>query len=294
MKSYSDLIRSCLTCILMFCCMQQTIQAQGIPLANAYAHNDYWHRRPLYDALENDYTNIEVDIFQVGNEFIVAHLFPFFRSGKTLENLYLKPLYEHITKNKGRVYANYYRPIILMIDIKMNANKTYQALKELLAKYREILSSYENGILTERQVTIVISGNKPYEIFGREKYRLAFIDEDLTIIAGSNNLNFTCPIASCHYRSLLDWNGHGIMPVKERDKLRSFVNMAHKQGKKVRLWASPEREEVWRELLACGVDLINTDELTVLKQFLLTHNQPVKLLPVATGIIPSSILVSSK
>ena len=161
MKSYNELIRSYLTGILMFCCMQQTIQAQGIPLANAYAHNDYWHKRPLHDALENGYTNIEVNIFQVGNEFVVAHLFPFFRSGKTLENLYLNPLYEHITKNKGRVYANNYRPIILMIDIKMNANKTYQALKEVLAKYREILSSCENGILIERQFTIVISGNKP-------------------------------------------------------------------------------------------------------------------------------------
>ena len=84
------------------------------------------------------------------------------------------------------------------------------------------------------------------------------------------------------------------MPVKERDKLHSFVNMAHKQGKKVRLWASPEREEVWRELLACGVDLINTDELIVLKQFLLTHNQPVKIFPVAAGSITSSVLVSRK
>jgi len=294
MKFYSGLKWLCFLGIHVLCCLPQTGQAQGIPLANAYAHNDYWQKRPLFDALENGYTHIEVDIFYVGSEFIVAHLFPFFRSGKTLENLYLKPIYTHITKNKGRVYANYDQPVILMIDIKMNGNKTYLALKELLAKYKAILTSYENGMLIERQVTIVLSGSKPYEAVSREKNRLVFIDEDLKAIARSNNLSSTCPIASCHYRSLLDWNGTGIMPVSEREKLRSFVNMAHKQGKKVRLWASPEREEVWRELLQCGVDLINTDQLTLLKQFLLANTPAGKMLPITAGHMIPSILVNSK
>ncbi|WP_317193247.1 hypothetical protein [Mucilaginibacter segetis] len=45
--------------------------------------------------------------------------------------------------------------------------------------------------------------------------------------------------------------------------------LAHKFGKRVRLWASPENTAVWKELLSCGVDLINTDKLAELKKFLL-------------------------
>ena len=32
------------------------------PLEKAFAHNDYEHERPLYDALQNGFTNIEADI----------------------------------------------------------------------------------------------------------------------------------------------------------------------------------------------------------------------------------------
>jgi hypothetical protein len=46
-------------------------------------------------------------------------------------------------------------------------------------------------------------------------------------------------------------------------------------GAKVRLWASPERKAVWDELLKCGVDLINTDQLVTLKNYL--NEKPVVL-----------------
>lgn len=283
MKCIVSLLGYCIISTFLFCFVPEKSKAQSIPLANAYAHNDYWHKRPLLDAIENGYTNIEVDIFWVGDEFVVAHLFPFFRSSKTLENLYLKPLYEHISQNKGKVYANYNQSITLMVDIKMNGNHTYQALKKLLVKYRSILTSYENGVLIPRQVTIVLSGSKPYESIRRENNRLAFIDEDLKTIARSNNPSSTCPIASCHYSSMLSWNGIGPMPASQRNKLRGYVTLAHQQGKKVRLWASPEKENVWQELLQCGVDLINTDQLVLLKQFLLARYQPLKMLPITAS-----------
>ena len=144
-------------------------------------------------------------------------------------------------------------------------------LKKLLEKYRSILSSYENGQIVQRQVTIVLSGSKPYDSVINEERRLAFIDEDLKTIAQSHHPNSVCPIASCHYGSLLEWNGSGKIPAQEKERLLLFVKMAHAQGKKVRLWASPEKEDVWRELLQCGVDLINTDELVTLRKFLLVY-----------------------
>ena len=59
------------------------------------------------------------------------------------------------------------------------------------------------------------------------------------------------------------------MPEGERTKLKEFVAKAHKHGRLVRFWATPEKPEFWKELRAAEVDLINTDKLAELKQFLL-------------------------
>ncbi|HJZ55429.1 MAG TPA: hypothetical protein VKE74_10745 [Gemmataceae bacterium] len=40
------------------------------------------------------------------------------------------------------------------------------------------------------------------------------------------------------------------------------------EGRLVRFWATPEKPELWRELLAADVDLINTDKLPELRVFL--------------------------
>ena len=40
------------------------------------------------------------------------------------------------------------------------------------------------------------------------------------------------------------------------------------QGRKVRFWATPETEAMWKELLAAEVDFINTDKLKELEKFL--------------------------
>jgi hypothetical protein len=81
-------------------------------------------------------------------------------------------------------------------------------------------------------------------------------------------------MASCKYSKLLNWRGIGILPEIEKQRLCAFVEIAHKFGRKVRLWASPENTHVWRTLLACGVDLINTDKLEELKRFL-TADKPI-------------------
>jgi hypothetical protein len=243
-------------------------KAQSTPLLNGFAHNDYCHKRPLYDALDNGFTNIEADIFLKNNKLIVAHVFPYFKGKRTLETLYFKPLAERIAENNGKVYTNYNKPVILMIDIKTNAGNTYEALKPLLEKYRSILTSLEDGKITYRAVTVVLSGHKPYDAIGNEKDRLAFIDEDLRKVSRDTTMSNMFTMASCKYSRMLKWDGKGIFPVAERNKLCAFVALAHRMGEKVRLWASPEKKVVWDELLHCGVDLINTDKLVTLRKYL--------------------------
>jgi hypothetical protein len=249
--------------------------AQSLPLTNGFAHNDYWHKRPLFDALENGFTYIEADVYEREGRLIVAHLFPALNYSRTLESLYLKPLLNYVHKNNDRIYPGYHHPVTLMIDIKSDGERTYAVLKPLLQKYSEILSSYSNGKVRFGLVTIVLSGNKPESMIRSEQNRLAFIDQDLRLVNRdtlSNTNIYT--MASCKYSKLLNWRGIGVLPDIEKQRLCAFIKIAHQFGRKVRLWASPEDTKVWQTLLECGVDLINTDKLEELKDFL-TNTKPI-------------------
>jgi hypothetical protein len=265
--------------LLLLISLQLPCYPQNIPLQNAFAHNDYWHKHPLYDALQNGYTHVEADVFLRNGNLVVAHFFPFFKKNRTLEKLYLQPLADQIAQH-GQVFKGYNTPITLMVDIKTNANATYKALKPLLEKYSSILSSYDNGQMHYRMVTIVLSGHKPYDMIKQEKYRLAFIDEDLRKIGRDSAMTDVYPMASCRYSKLVKWRGDGPMPADEKKILCQYVDMAHRMGKKVRLWGSPEKKEVWEQLLNCNVDLINTNQLVTLKNYLNTsfaNNQKANL-----------------
>ncbi len=249
------------------------VKSQQIMLANAFAHNDYRHKRPLLDAQNNGYTHIEADVFLHYNKLVVAHINPYFKGKRTLEKLYLAPLLEQATKNNGNIHDGYNKPVTLMIDIKTDARKTYTALKVLLEKYRPILSSYDTGKVTTRAVTIILSGHKPYDDVRRETSRLVFIDEDLRKVDRDTVAN-VARMASCRYSKLLKWKGNGEISDREKKRLLNYVTMAHKNGDQVRLWASPDNKAVWKEILACGVDLINTDKLVALKNFLVSRSNP--------------------
>lgn len=234
-------------------------------LPNAYAHNDYWHKRPLFDALKSGFTYVEADVFLLNNELVVAHNLPYLRKKKTLEQLYLKPLLEYTDTETDR--EGY--PITLMIDIKSAPTKTYSALLTLLEKYKSMLTTCEKGVLYKRSVTVVITGHKPFGLINTLDARLVFEDEDLRKTGRECGENLY-PIASCKYSRLIKWKGKGMMPEEERKQLKQFVAKAHANGRKVRLWASPENKTVWSALLQCNVDLINTNKLEKLKNFLIS------------------------
>lgn len=242
--------------------------SQVTALPNAHAHNDYRHAHPLQDAMACGFTSAEADVFFKRGKFIIAHLTPLLKKKGNLETLYLKPLADSIHNHPGYLYAGYPEPVILLIDIKTNAERTYAALKPLLEKYAAILTRFENGRVINGAVTVILSGNKPYASLKNERTRFAFIDEALLSVK-KENAN-VCPLTSVKYSDMIiRWKGKGCLPAAEKNKLTAFVNAAHEAGKKVRLWASPDNKVVWQELLNCGVDLINTDDLPGLRDFLL-------------------------
>ncbi len=257
-----------LSCFILFFSLSQFLFSQTIVLQNAHSHNDYKQKHPLTDALTNGFTSIEADVFLIRGKLIISHHYPIFKKCKTLEELYLKPLYDSIIKHTGTVYLNYKQPVILLVEFKQNANKGYAALKTLLEKYKTVLTHFENGVVTNAAVTIVITGHKPDDELKKEQNRFAFIDDDL-LNMNKGKAAVVYQMASTKYSNVLKWLGEGAISIEQKQKLEELVNDAHRSGKKVRLWASPENTAVWEELLNCGVDLINTDELEKLKRFLI-------------------------
>ncbi len=238
-----------------------------VPLRHAHAHNDYEHPRPLFDALARGFTSVEADIFLSRGQLLVGHTRLELRPERTLERLYLEPLRQRARQYGGRIYAND-SPFYLLIDIKTEAKTTYEVLAPLLARYSDILSTTSDGKFQRKAVTVVISGNIPKAEIRAQTVRHAGID------GRSGDLDSTepahlMPFLSASWFSQFRWRGDGPMPEQERQKLRDFVARAHKQGRLVRFWATPERESLWRELRAAGVDLINTDRLDQLREFLL-------------------------
>lgn len=240
--------------------------ANIVALPNAHAHNDYEQSRPLWDALDNGFTSVEADVHLINDTLYVAHDRPTFKNpAATLENLYLKPLAERVRQNGGRPLAGYTGLFYLMIDAKTQADSTYRALSAVLQRYSSLLTTGKNqsGV-----ITIVLSGNRPVQTVAKDKGRLLALDGR----PGDMGKGFTqavMPIISDAYYKQLSWRGKGDMPAEQFQKLRQLADQVHREGKKLRLWASPEDPLVWAKLREAGVDFLSTDQLELVRDFLL-------------------------
>ncbi len=236
------------------------------PLAHAHAHNDYLHRRPLRDALDHGFTSVEADIFLIDGKLLVAHDEKDVRPERTLMGLYLDPLRELARRNGGWVFDKG-RSVLLLIDVKSEAESTYAALHGILSEYRDILTSVEDGKFEAKAVTVVVSGNRAIETIAAQKKRYAAIDGRFLDLESTLPAHLI-PLISDNWQKHFKWTGDGPIADAEREKLHAIVKQAHERGRRVRLWATPEAPAVWKELLAAGVDLINADDLQGLENYL--------------------------
>jgi hypothetical protein len=236
------------------------------PLVNAHAHNDYEHPRPLLDALDAGFCSVEADVFLVNGRLLVAHNLPDVRPQRTLQALYLDPLKQRVAAHAGRVYRDG-PEFFLMVDIKSEAEATYAALREALAAYEPMLTSFRDGKLTRNAVTVIVSGSRPVRTMRNEPRRLAMLDGRLEDLRRGYPPELM-PLISARWGDAFAWTGQGQMPPEQREALKALVDRVHGQGRRIRFWAIPDSAAGWGELRTAGVDLINTDKLQELRQFL--------------------------
>jgi len=215
-----------------------------------HSHNDYEQTRPLHDALAAGLDSIEADVWLIDGQLLVAHEYEEIRPGRTLASLYLDPLREHLKTRPTR-------SLILLIDVKTEADSTWRAIDAVLAKYPDLSG----------QVRFIISGNRARGLLAAASPRRAVMDGRLEDLADPATADWI-PLISDNWTKYFSWRGDDEFPAAERVRLDEIVTRTHAQGRLLRFWAAPDRPEVWRVLRAAGVSVIGTDHLAALRRFL--------------------------
>jgi hypothetical protein len=235
------------------------------PLVHAHAHNDYEHNHPLFDALDQGFCSVEADIHLVNGKLLIAHDTNALDPKRTLQSLYLDPLRARVQQNHGHVYTNG-PECVLLIDFKTEAKTTYAALREVLKGYSDILSVFRDGEKETNAITAILTGPYPRDLLAKDTVRYAAGDGKLSDLDKNPPANLV-PWISENWKKQFKWDGHGVMPADEKQKLKEIAAKAHQQARQVRFWNAPDNEKFWTELLADEVDLINTDDLRGFQKF---------------------------
>jgi alkaline phosphatase len=211
-----------------------------------HSHNDYRQARPLQEALAQKVFSLEVDIYLYEGQLRVAHDEAELSTAPSLDSLYIQPLFSWFNASpKGDSIRFPY----LMIDIKSNSAAVLPALVKLLNSYP--------ALFNPRKMQVVISGDRGspndwrswpgYILFdGRpgEQYdinvltRVAFISDSYK-----------------KYSS------------RSRKKIQSLASIVHQSGKLLRLWGIPDHPASWKKMKTWGVDIINTDQVRVCREY---------------------------
>lgn len=242
------------------------ILAQPRPLTNVHAHNDYEHKRPLLDALDHGFCSVEADVHLVDGQLLVAHSRSEVKPGRTLQALYLDPLRARVRENEGHVYPHG-PEFTLLVELKGDWRTSYPVLRDVLRTYTNMLTSFDESGKHTRAITVIVTGHRAKEMFAGETVRYAALDGDLPDL-DSNEPATLVPWISSNWSATFHWHGTGTIPEADRAKLKGIVARAHQQGRRVRFWGAPDQPVFWSELMADGVDLINTDNLDGAAKFL--------------------------
>lgn len=230
--------------LTLFCAILLNAQHSGKTLI--HSHNDYLQNVPFWKAYSNGLDILEIDIFLKNGQLNVAHTEAEIIKGNTLEVLYLDPLKYAIENNIGNPSG-----LMLMLDIKSDAEITLKKILSELKKYPEIISRPD--------IKIVISGHRPnpntydsypnYVYFDHQKLESDLDTDDWQKVA----------FISVNFKNYSEWNGKGRLTQEDYKKVYEAIEKAHALNKPFRFWGTPDSKTAWKAFTNMGVDIINTD-----------------------------------
>jgi len=228
---------------------------------NGHSHNDYKNEAPFRLAYERRFGSIEADIWVSSGGLYVAHYENEIRPERTLDALYIEPIAEAFRRNGGAPWKGDTDSFQLLVDLKSPAEPALSMLIARLSRYPEVFDARVN----RRAVRVVITGNRPVDM---DKY------PDIVSFDGESGREYDkaqlkrIALFSGDFRRFSSWSGTGPMAADEKLRVRKAVDSAHALKKKIRFWNAPDGPEAWERLMDMGVDLINTDRVAELADYL--------------------------
>lgn len=144
-----------------------------------HSHNDYWRLVPLYSAIGAGCTGVEADIWLFEEELYVGHSIASLTRNRTLHSLYIEPLLNILSKQNpttpfhdGKSSLNGVfdtRPeqsLVLLIDFKTPGVDLWPYVLSALKPLRErrYLTHVDGDRIVQRPITVVGTGNTPFEL----------------------------------------------------------------------------------------------------------------------------------
>lgn len=236
--------------------------------AVVHSHNDYRQKEPFYTAWEADVKSVEADVHVQKGKLYVAHTRPlFFRESKTLDNLYLQPLFNQIrgvVKRDSLTAEADHSPFFLWIDIKGEFEPTYSALKKSLESYKPYLCRSVNEEIIWGPVMIILSGNRDIGKIADEDERWVFVDGRSHHLGDSIDFHLM-PVISDDYGKIVKKESN---KDSEGKRVERWIQRVEKEGKWSRLWAIPDNPDSWKNQWDAGMTFINTDQPVLLSKII--------------------------
>ncbi len=229
-----------------------------------HSHNDYMQKVPFYRAYSQMVNTIEADVrLEEGSGMLlVSHDAKDMVNALDIEQMYLDPLVFLFTQNGGRPWMRSEQKLTLMIDLKTALHPTIDVLIGKLRKHPAVFDPQVNPLA----VRIVISGSRPEPAdYGNYPAFISFdgvIDAEYTP-GQLERIGFI----SEYFGQYSQWKGEGDMPAADRKAIEAAVEKAHRQGKAIRFWGSPDTPTAWATFRDLGIDIINTDRPEACTEF---------------------------
>ena len=131
-----------------------------------------------------------------------------------------------------------------------------------------MLTNFVDGVEVPGGITLIITGNRPIETIAAESDRWVAIDGRPIDLGKGYPVNLM-PMVSEKYSTILGWTTtFGTKSPRNILKVQDFVTKVQSEGRLTRLWKIPEKVEAWNWLTYHGIDLLNTDNLPKLHDYL--------------------------
>jgi hypothetical protein len=260
--------------------------SNGVDPKPIHSHNDYDRDIPLFRALSVGCSSVEADIWLVKGDLQVAHTQRSLKPGRTLQSLFLNPIYNILQQQNMQnpnvnqtstpligVFNNKPREtLVLLLDFKSDPSDSFPLVVGQLTPFREAgyLTHWDGTHVINGPLTIVASGLASKRIdLVEASSGTVFLDAPITDLAqpdspyNSSNSYYASSQLAKAISGNVPLSGFN---AEQKKRIETLVKDAQAKGLKSRFWATPAwpiglRDRVWKQLVYRNVGMLNVDDI---------------------------------